>query len=238
MDQDEEWIYVEKNGRRLKLRLHDYGKLYKIPGLYEQIYYEKLKCNSHNVVCSLLGEALQETADDEDQLRVLDFGAGNGMVGEKVRDMGCDLLVGVDILPEAKEAAERDRPGVYDRYYVLNLADLEENIRARLEAYHFNTLVTVSALGFNDIPIKGFLNAFNLLEDGAWVAFNIRDRFLSDDDQSGYRQALESMIQNNFEIAKETPYCHRLSITGDELCYHAIVGRKTGDVDVESLVSQ
>jgi predicted TPR repeat methyltransferase len=237
VDQNEEWIYVEKDGRRLKLRLHDYGQLYKIPGLYEKIFYEELNCDSPSVVCGLLGDALRETGNPDGDLRVFDFGAGNGMVGEKIKQLGCELLVGVDILPEAKEATERDRPGLYDRYYVLNLADLEDDIRKRLKSYNFNTLVTVAALGFNDIPTQAFLNAFNLLQDEAWVAFNIRDRFLSESDDTGYRQALESMINNNFEVLKETRYCHRLSLNGEELCYHAIVGRKTGNIDIASFVS-
>lgn len=66
-------------------------------------------------------------------LRVLDFGAGNGMMGEQVRSLiqsfqhgrlaGSTTITAWDILPEAKAAAERDRPGVYDRYIVANIID-------------------------------------------------------------------------------------------------------------------
>ena len=41
------------------------------------------------------------------QLRVLDVGAGNGMVGEELDRMGAKHIVGVDIIPEAAEAAQR-----------------------------------------------------------------------------------------------------------------------------------
>ena len=68
------------------------------------------------------------------KLRVLDVGAGNGMVGEELDRMGARHIVGVDIIPEAKEAAERDRPGVYDDYFVVDLTDVPAGDLARMEA--------------------------------------------------------------------------------------------------------
>ncbi|MDM8551380.1 methyltransferase, partial [Desulfobacterales bacterium HSG2] len=163
-------------------------------------------------------------------LRVFDFGAGNGMVGEIIRDMECDLLVGVDILPEAKEAAERDRPGIYDDYYVLDMTSLEEEEKKKFEGYDFNTLVTVAALGYDDIPTMAFMNAFNLLQDDAWVAFNIKEKFLSETDNTGYGDMIGKIMDDNLVIRQERKYCHRLSVAGEELCYHAIVGKKVNDI--------
>ncbi|SMC22357.1 Methyltransferase domain-containing protein [Desulfacinum hydrothermale DSM 13146] len=235
LDQDQEWIFVERNGRMQKIRLHNYGDLYRIPGLYEELFYEKLGCDSPNVVCRLLARAM-ERHGGPDSLRVLDFGAGNGMVAEKLNELrNCEFLVGIDILEEAKEAAERDRPGLYDRYMVLDLAQLDEFNRKRLQSYGFNTLVTVAALGFNDIPSRAFLNAFNLMRKGSWIAFNIRDKFLSQGDDSGYRTLLERLQDTCFRILDQTDYCHRRSITGRELCYRAIVGQKTADADIDGL---
>ena len=54
---------------------------------------------------------------------MLDLGAGNGMVGEALREHGFEEITGVDITPEAGEAAERDRPGVYADYHVCDLLD-------------------------------------------------------------------------------------------------------------------
>jgi hypothetical protein len=60
-DQDEEWITLVSEGRTEKLRLHDYEKLYSIPGLCEEVIYEQLQCNSPQVVCSMLKEEIERT---------------------------------------------------------------------------------------------------------------------------------------------------------------------------------
>ena len=39
------------------------------------------------------------------ELRVIDLGAGNGMMGEVLKREGVARLVGADIIPEAREAA-------------------------------------------------------------------------------------------------------------------------------------
>jgi len=186
LDQHEEWIIVKKGSWQKKIRLHDYSDIFKLPGLYEQLFCQRLGCNSPMVICDLLEEARGNITD----CRVLDFGAGNGMVGEEIIKRGGDLVVGVDIIKEAKEAAERDRAGIYDDYYVMDLDNPDDKDMEKLEQYNFNTLTSVAALGFDDIPPKAFLNAFNMVQDGGWITFNIKDKFLTDKDDTGYKDII------------------------------------------------
>jgi len=233
LDQDEEWILLTSEDQQKKIRLHDYGELYSIPGLYEEVVYTRLKCDSPRVISSMLKKEV-ETGDPE-ALRVLDFGAGNGMVGECLEQkIGCDALVGVDIIPEAVSATSRDRPGLYDDYYMMDLCEIGKDEADALTKWKFNTLVTIAALGYGDIPSRAFVNAFNLLEDGAWIAFNIKDRFLTEEDGSGFKQTLDTMFDRCLQILQSERYCHRLSMAGDPLHYVAIVGRKISDVEVSS----
>ncbi len=231
-DQDEEWIIVKRGNRQEKIRLHDYDDIYKIPGLYEQVFCQRLKCNSHRVVCDLLEEARGDMTD----CRALDFGAGNGMVGEEIAKRGGDLVVGVDILSEAKEATERDRTGIYDKYYVMDLDDPDDKDIEKLKQYDFNTLISVAALGFDDIPPKAFLNAFNLIQNDGWIAFNIKDRFLSNNDDTGYKDIIAGICEDNLAILRKKRYCHRLSLSGKELNYIAIIGRKIKNVGLDELL--
>jgi hypothetical protein len=135
----------------------------------------------------------------------------------------------VDIIQEAKKAVQRDRPGVYDDYYVMDLSDVNKGDKRKLDRWDFNALVTVAALGFGDIPTQAFVNAFNLIENKSWVVFNIKDRFFSEDDETGYNEILQKMIGNSLKVIKKHPYCHRLSMAGEPLHYYAIVGRKEDD---------
>ncbi len=231
LDQHEEWIILKRGQDQERIRLHDYDEIYKIPGLYEEIFYDKLKCDSPTVLCNLLEEARGGLAG----CRVLDFGGGNGMVAEEVMKRGGEMAVGIDIIEEAKEAAERDRPGVYEDYYVSDLSHMPKEDTKVLKHHRFNTLVTVAALGFEDIPPTAFLNAFNLIEDGGWVAFNIKDRFLSEEDETGYSDLVSGISGDHMTIRSKRRYCHRLSISGEELYYIAIVGKKIKDISLKDV---
>ena len=151
-EQDEEWCEIQVDGERRRIRFHDYAEIFALPGLYEQIFYEGLECDSPRTVADLLGEHLRATGRDCSELTVFDVGAGNGMVGEQLESLGVPTIVGADIIEAAAEATERDRPGIYDDYLVVDLTDIPRDARDELEARRFNCLVTVAALGFGDIP--------------------------------------------------------------------------------------
>jgi SAM-dependent methyltransferase len=231
LDQDHEWCRVTVGGKTRDIRFHDYDEIYSIPGLYEFLFYERLRCCSPEVVRSLLEEELDAEGVDPAALRVLDLGAGNGMVGEELADLGVSSIVGIDLLPEAAAAAERDRPGIYDAYHVCDLTALTADRRRELAARDFNSLVTVAALGFGDIPPLAFAEAFNLVADGGWIAFNIKEHFLDDGDPTGFSRLIGRLLERGIvEQRAEKVYCHRLATNGEELNYVAIVGIKRSDV--------
>ena len=64
------------------------------PGLYEQIFYNRLRCNSPVKVADLLKRALNTVREPVNEVRVLDLGAGNGMLGEVLKRDGVARLVG------------------------------------------------------------------------------------------------------------------------------------------------
>ena len=181
------------------------------------------------MVVDLLDRTLESEATAVDNLRAVDLGAGNGMVGEELARIGADSIVGLDLLEEAKEAAERDRPGIYDAYHALNLTDLEPAVRAELEARGFNCLTCVAALGFGDMPPEAFRAAYDLVAPGGWIAFNIRDQFVSGKDSSGFARLLERMFSGGelVEHARHR-YRHRVSVSGEPLHYVAVIAQKAG----------
>jgi SAM-dependent methyltransferase len=234
LDQDHEWCRVTVDGRTRDIRFHDYHEIYSVPGLYEFLFYERLECCSPEVVRGLLEEELENAGVDPETLRVLDLGAGNGMVGEELADLGAGHITGVDLIPEAAAAAHRDRPGVYADYFVLDLTELSAADRGELRARRFNALVTVAALGFGDIPPRAFAEAFNTVADGGWIAFNIKEHFLDDGDPTGFSRLIGKLLENGLvEQRAEKVYRHRLSTNGAPLDYVALVGVKRSDVPAE-----
>ena len=107
LDQDEEWCEIDLDGERRRIRLHDYAAIYGVPGLYEHLFAELLECSSPGVVRDLLGAELDADDADPGEIALLDVGAGNGIVAAAVAELGVDSIVGVDLLPEARDATRR-----------------------------------------------------------------------------------------------------------------------------------
>ena len=234
LDQDEEWCEIERDGGRQRIRLHDYAAIFDIPGLYEWLFAEMLECSSPEVVCGLLGTELGDSSIDPASLSVLDFGAGNGMVGERVADLGVDSIVGVDLLPEARDAALRDRPGLYEDYAAVDITDMTASERDNLEGRDFNAMTCVAALGFGDIPPIAFAEAFNLIDSPGLIAFNLRERFLEDEDPAGFGQFIGRMYDEGvLEERAQVSYTHRVSVSGEDLTYLAMVATKHRDVPLD-----
>jgi SAM-dependent methyltransferase len=232
--QDTEWCEVSHEGETRTIRFHDYHEIYDIPGLYERIFHDHLKCRSPEVVIGLLEEQFEQAGEDPVTLSALDVGAGNGLVGEQLKRLAVKSIVGVDIIPEAARAAERDRPEVYSDYVVCDLTALDDDERARVGAGPPTCMTTVAALGFDDIPPRAFAVAYDLAEEGAWVAFNLKADFLEQVDESGFRGLIRRMVREGiFEEVAARRYIHRLSIAGEPLEYVALVGRKRADVPTE-----
>ena len=66
-----------EGNQTIKLRFHDYGEIYSRPGLYEQLFYDRLKCNSPWKVASILQDTLDSVREHMSELRVLDLGQGS-----------------------------------------------------------------------------------------------------------------------------------------------------------------
>lgn len=234
LDQDEEWCEVEIDGERRRIRLHDYAAIYAVPGLYEELFSELLQCSSPDVVCDVLRDQLDQAGIDPASLNALDFGAGNGMIGERLAQIGFGTIVGIDLLPEARAAAVRDRPGVYADYRALDLTALGAADRAALEEYRFDCLACVAALGFGDVPQIAFAEAFNLVADGGWLAFNLRERILDEEDPTGFGALIEQMLAEGvIDERVRKCYTHRVSIAGKPLSYVAIIATKHRDVSLD-----
>ena len=235
--QDEEWCEVFEEGAWKQIRFHDYASIYARPGLYEHLFYRLLGCNSPVRVATMLAEVRRETVPSGRHLRVLDLGAGNGMMGAELRRIGAKEVVALDILPAARAAASRDRPDVYDDYLVVDLCQPDARTCARIEGLAPNCLVSVAAMGFGDLPARAFYNALRFLPKGSLLAFTIKSDFLHSRYPYGYAELIRRMLAGNvIDLEAMRRYRHRRSLTGTPLYYTAIVATKLSDVPEGMLV--
>jgi predicted TPR repeat methyltransferase len=228
LDQDEAWFILKEDGREHRIRFHDYDAIYDRPGLYEQLFYERLRCASPRKARDLLDKVLRDNRVEMTELRVLDLGAGNGMVGEL---LDAARVIGVDISESARRACERDRPQAYDAYYVTDLARPEPAVLAEMKNWQLDAMSCIAALGFGDIPVGAFANAYNLVRNGGWVVFNIKETFLQESDRSGFSMLVKHLlVSDTLQVHHLERYRHRISIDGRALFYYVLVGRKEGDI--------
>ena len=227
----EGFFCLQEDDSEHKLHLNDYDGIYSRSGLYEQLFCERLKYSAPWTLGARLKHTINDNGYIAPELRVLDLGAGNGMMGEVLRNYGVSWLVGVDIIEEASAAAKRDRPGIYDEYYVADLSKTETTVHDRLIGWSFNCLTSVGALGLDEIPFATFFEALNLVQDRGWVAFNINESFLGNSQSSRFSQFIRELIFFKYlDLHHAERYLHRLSIGGDPLYCLGIIARKSASI--------
>lgn len=231
LSQDEEWFSVKTVDGWRRIRLHDYAEIYRIKGLYEALVYDELGCRSPRHLIRLLRHVLDIWSVDPQTLRVMDLGAGNGVVAERMNEVGVTHMLGVDILPEAAAAARRDRPEAYEDYVVTDLTDPDPGSVKRFRSMSPNCLVTVAALGFGDIPPEAFRTACNEIETPGWVALTIKEDFLSAEDPTGFAQLIRRVSERGIlSIEGRLRMIHRVALSGEPIIYVGLVGRKLHDI--------
>jgi hypothetical protein len=161
------------------LHLHDYERLYSLPGVYEEIVTERLGCRSPWEIASMLAAAVDSIGRDRAAVRALDIAAGNGISGEALAGEGLRPVVGTDIVPEARVAALRDRPAVYERYLTLDLLALRHAQRIELKGLRLDVLSCVAPVGngHGQVPAPVLVEGATLLGPDALIAYMYDPQF-------------------------------------------------------------
>ncbi len=175
----EEWIEYGPADDRRRVGFHDYASLYAVPGLYERVFHDELGMCSAQVVVGLYADALRSLDRTGGTERVFDFGAGSGIGGKLLkREVVVGCVVGLDLEPAARGAAEREHPGVYDDFVIADLAASPELLE-RLAGQGFTAVVAVSAIGAGHIPLELLADTVQrLLRPGGLFAFAVADELV------------------------------------------------------------
>jgi predicted TPR repeat methyltransferase len=217
---DEEAFEVTfDDGRVERFTMHDYGRVYAVPGLYEEVVQRMLGCATPAKVAELLASAARRIGWDPGGVRVLDLGAGNGVSGEALADAGLRPVAGVDLEPQARPATLRDRPGLYDLVLTADIAALRDEDAAALRALEPTALTLVGALGNDHVGLEALQAAARLLTPDALIAYAYPDY----EDAGALRAALDELGAVD-ELERER-YVHRRTASGGERTWEAVVVR-------------
>jgi hypothetical protein len=227
--QGEEQFLLHRDGATERLVLHDYARVYAVPGLYEEVVQRRLECASPATVAAALVEAAEDAGTQVDALRVFDLGAGNGVVGEELRARGAVVVAGADGVAEARDAAHRDRPGLYDHYLVGETLDVDE-VAGLVTSEGLTALVAAGAVGEGHVPISALERLWATFPPGSFLALTLKDGGpeTADHDVAD----VDAMIERSTADAHPTRvvvrrrFRHRVSMAGNELWYLVLVATK------------
>ncbi|MCI4660582.1 MAG: class I SAM-dependent methyltransferase [Neomegalonema sp.] len=226
--QSEEFFLADIDGKPTRFNIHDYKSLYAVPWLYDIALYHTLSCETPTEMSAAIKGVWEQNGVDPSQLRFLELGAGSGVFGHEIKNtLKVPHLVGLDIEPNAKLAAERDRPGLYEDYLVADLTALEPSSRAVLEGGKFNVVGMASATGWgNHIPVAGFEQGFALLESGGWFIFHVKPQD-PDPECIALNDWVNEKISSGALLEKyRASHFHRESSGGGKIYYDVVLGIK------------
>jgi len=225
---DAEYIALPAEGPDQEIvHLHDYARIYRLPGLYEHVIQELLACRSPQVAVAGLSHALAQLGHHPARTAVLDIGAGTGIVGELATEIGVGTVIGLDSLPAARAACLRDRPGVYRDYLVGDLAAASATLVARVRRHRPTALISAGAFGGTHAPAAALVNALGLMPVGAPVVFTIDERWMHTDAPGGFRAAVADLVDSGgLRLLRRERFRHRLSTTGDPIHYELVIAVK------------
>ena len=215
----------------VQIGLHNYDFIYSKPGLYDQLLYDTLKCQSPRVVVAALAKSIRRLGQNPSQLTYLDIGAGPGNVGEEINKIGARRITNVDIHALAYQEAHLTRRDSFDEYYVVDLSDRVRVTQTLGENYYpqcvpsYDCLTMVAALSHDHIPIEGIETALDLVKSGGFIATCIGEDQL-DQDTPLSRLMWQFVGGLGFRLHHFKRYRHRFTADGRELLYYCIVTQK------------
>ena len=229
-DQTEEALIVTfADGTSERMRLHEYSRVYAIPGLYEEVVQRRLRCETPAKLTELLLRCAADANLEPRDLAAFDLGAGNGVLGEVLREHGVGTLVGSDNIPEARDAALRDRPRLYAEYLVGDTDDLPQ-VPDLVREHGLNVLVAAGALGLGHVSAASFQRLWDAFPPGSWYVVSLHED-LAEPGGSDFGDLLAELdgadgADGGDTIVAREPYVHRLTMSGDPIRYVALAVRK------------
>lgn len=119
------------------------------------------------------------------EARILDAGAGTGMVGEALAKLGYSNIVGVDLSEEMLEVARNKQV-----YRALHQGNLEEPLKFAATE-NFDAIIAVGVFTFGHVPIEALYNLFPLLKTGGYFLLTVRGDY--HDDNPAVREVIKGL---------------------------------------------
>ena len=155
----------------------------------------------------LCANLLQAHLPNKNSAKILDIGAGTGLVGRALADMGYSHVDALDLSTDMLEQARQK--GVYQNIVVENAAAM-----AAVADDTYHGVISVGALNFGHIPATALREFVRVVQPGGMVAFTTRQDFYEKECRAVQKQLVDEVVwelveeRNVAQAVKDMPHIH------------------------------
>jgi predicted TPR repeat methyltransferase len=149
------WIYASKNSKELAERYDQWAES------YDEELNEDYGWQIPRVMAELLSRFTPVNG------RILDAGAGTGLVGQYLSSLGFENLVAIDISNEMLNRAREK--GVYREFHVMDLGEM-----LNFPDHFFDAVVCAGVLTFSHAPARSLNEMVRVTKSGGHILYSIR----------------------------------------------------------------
>ena len=166
-----QWVYAAKNNQELQTRYDQWAHE------YDKDLAEQFEWLGPRTAVALFAKHVPADA------KVLDAGAGTGLVGEQLVASGFRNLHGIDLSPRMLEVARRK--GIYRDLQQMTLGE-----RLAFATDTFDAVISVGVFTMGHAPAHAFDELARITKPGGSIVFSLRPELY---DQGGFRETLADL---------------------------------------------
>ena len=166
-----QWIYSSTNNDELRERYDQWA------AEYDEDLAEGFAWNAPRNTSALLAKHVDKGA------RILDAGAGTGLVGEALSQLGYNDLVAIDLSPGMLEEARRKQ--VYGEFHQMVLGETLD-----FETDAFDAVISVGVFTLGHAPASAFDELVRVTKPGGHIVFSLRTDVYEND---GFKEKYDGL---------------------------------------------
>lgn len=194
------WVYSSTNNQELQERYDEWAEA------YDQDLEDDFAWNAPQTAARVLAALVPKDAP------VLDAGAGTGLVGQALAEMGFTSMVAMDLSEGMLEQARQK--GVYRECHRMVLGE-----RLDFDSGQFEGIISVGVFTLGHAPASAFDELIRVTKPGGFIVFSLRtDVYL----EGGFKEKLDALSsEGRWTLAEATEPFQPLP-KGEPDVYHQI----------------